>query len=152
MNWEKIKQDIYYLDGSLRDIFVTNTKKDNWLQWAEYVNKNYNLEWYNGNTQTTVDKIDFSIVLEYWNGNTDLYSTAKIFIGNIQINSHFFDDEEFENDISPKEFDNIQDHNLLVKYMSDLSKLFEKTIYLTPENEHDIKLFEVKGDDVKYAI
>jgi len=152
MNWEKIKQDIYYLDGSLRDIFAGNTTKDNWLQWADYVNKSYVLEWYNGKTETVVDKIDFSIVLEYWNGNTDLCSTAKIFIGNIQINAHFFDDEEFENDISPKEFDNIQDHNLLVKYMIDLSKLFDKPIHLTPENEHDVTLFEVRAGDVKYAI
>jgi len=28
-----------------------------------------------------------------------LCSTAKIFIDNIQINAHFFDDKELENDI-----------------------------------------------------
>src|ERR1700761_2724248 len=104
MNWEELRINVYYLDGSLRDICVYHTTKDDWAKWVDYVNEFYPLEWYNGNTGYTESKIDFPVILEYWNGNLDLCSTAKIFIGKIQVNAHFFDDEEFENDISPKEF------------------------------------------------
>ena len=74
-----------------------------------------------------------------------------MFIDKIQINAHFFDDTEMENDIDPREFNSIEDHNKLLKYMSDISNLLDKEVILTPENEHETILFKVNKDDIEFS-
>jgi hypothetical protein len=139
MKWQELKEKVYYLDGSWRDIYIPNITKEDWKLWAAYVNENYKIEWLNGKTNTIDNKINFDVILEYWNGNPDLCSTAKIFIDKIQINSHFFDD----NELDPREFNGIEDHVKLIKYLTDLTNLFQKEVLLTPENEHDTVLLKV---------
>lgn len=145
MNWFRLKENVYYTDGTLRDICVKLTTRVDWKIWVDYINENYRVIWYNSKTLKEENQIDFQIVEDYWNGNEDSLSTAKIFIDKLQINAHFFDDSEIENDIDPKEFNVIEDHEKLNKYMFDLSHLLKKDVYLTPENEHDIILFKVSN-------
>ncbi len=145
MNWFRLKENVYYTDGTLRDICVKLTTRVDWKIWVDYINENYRVIWYNSKTLKEENQIDFQIVEDYWNGNEDSLSTAKIFIDKLQINAHFFDDSEIENDIDPKEFNAIEDHEKLIKFMFDLSHLLNKDVYLTPENEHDIILFKVSN-------
>jgi hypothetical protein len=42
-SWEKIKENIYFLDGSLRDIYKNETTENDWKKWIDYVNKNYKI-------------------------------------------------------------------------------------------------------------
>lgn len=151
MEWTELKDKIYYWDGSWRDIYILNTTRQDWNRWIAYVNKNYSIDWFNGKTNTDEKKVDFNVIEEFWNGNLDLCSTAKVFIDNIQINAHFFDDTEMENDIDPREFTSIEDHDKLVKYMTDISILLDKEIILTPENEHETALLKVNKDDVVFS-
>lgn len=81
----------------------------------------------------------------------DLCSTAKVFIDKFQINTHFFDHVEIESDIDPREFNSIEDHSKLIKYMSNLSTLLDKEIILTPENEHQTILFKVSGESIHFS-
>ena len=137
-NWEKIKEEIYFIDGSLRDIYVNNITENEWELWVNYVNKNFKTDWNNKN------EIDFEIIKNNWKENMPQY-TAKIFIENIQINNHFFGD--FENDIDPAEIKNIYDHNCIIKYMKDISEILNKTVYLSEENwrnDYLIKIYKEK--------
>src|SRR5690606_28018568 len=122
-----------------------------WRKWADYVNQNCHVDWFNCKTGKDEDKIDFDIIEEFWNGNHDLCSTAKVFIGKIQINAHFFDDTEMENDIDPREFNSIEDHDKLIKYMIDISILLDKIVILTPENERETVLLKVNKNDVVFS-
>ena len=151
MKWTELKNKIYYWDGSWRDIYVLNTARHDWKIWVDYVNKNYPIDWFNGKTNTDEKKIDFNVIEEFWSGNLDLCSTAKIFIDKIQINAHFFDDTEMENDIDPREFNSFEDHEKLIKYMTDLSILLDKEVILTPENEHETVLFKVNKNVVAFS-
>jgi hypothetical protein len=72
-----------------------------------------------------------------------------VFIDNIQVNAHFFIAEEIENDITPNEINSIDDHNKLMNYMTNLSKVLNKTVVLTPENEADFVLISVDKDEIK---
>ena len=153
MNWEELKEKIYYWDGSWRDIYIKNTTKADWKKWTDFVNQNYRIEWFNERTGQVETKIDFDVILEYWDGNENLCSTANVFIDKIQINAHFFISEEIENDIDPREIITIEDHYKIVNYMTELSVLLGKTVILTPENEPMIStpensavLLEVQGD------
>ncbi len=147
MDWEEIKRKIYYRDDSLRDIYIPSTSRDDWKKWVDYVNQDFSIDWFNGRTEKDEKKIDFSIVEEYWGGNGDLCSTAKVFLGNIQVSAHFFEETEIENDIDPKEFNSIEDHEKLMRYMSGLSVLLDREIVLTPEDEHGFVLIKVKNNE-----
>lgn len=149
MNWEEIKNKIYYWDGSWRDIYVHETKREDWEKWIKLVNANYQIDWYNGKTKADEKKIDFNVICDYWNGDHDYCSTAKVFIDRIQINAHFFGDSEIENDIDPREFNSIDDHNKLIDFMTRLSTELNKTVCLTPENCPEIVLIKVQGGNIE---
>ena len=148
MDFQKLKDKIYYSDGSLRDIYVHNTTKEDWQIWADFVNKNYRTSFHFYETQVKEDKVDISKIFDYWNGIHDNCSRASIYIDNIQINAHFFDDKEIENDISPKEINSIEEHNKLVDYMIGLSNALSKKVVLTAENEPNVVLISVDKDKV----
>ncbi len=149
MNWNQLKSKIYVWDGGWLDIYVHNITRTDWQKWVQYVNQNYRIDWYNGRTERDETKIDFSVIEDFWDGNPDLTSTAKIFIDNIQVNAHFFDDTEIENDIDPREFKTIEDHNKLIDYLKDLSETLDREVTLTPENCPEIILMKINGNSIE---
>ena len=149
MNWTELKDKIYYRDGSLRDIYVLETNIDDNRKWTDFVNEHYAIKWFNGLTQTDERKIDFEVVKGYLNGDHSLCSSASIFLDKIQINNHFFVDTEIENDISPNEINSVQDHEKIIGYMIDISKVLDKPIILTPENEQERILIKVTNDIIE---
>jgi hypothetical protein len=148
MNWEDIKEKIYYLDGSLRDIYVQDVTKADWKNWTDFVNTNYKTSFYTYETEIKKENIDLNKILEYWNGQIDNCATATVFTGNIKINAHFFTDLEIENDITPKEIISIDDHNILLEYMIGVSNELDKKVILTPENMPDVILISVMRNEV----
>ncbi len=150
MNWTELKDNVYYCDGSLRDIYVLDVSRHDWEKWVDHVNKNYRIEWFNGKTGTDESQIDFNSVKEVWTGNSDFHTTAKVFVDKIQVNAHFFIDTEIENDIAPAEITSIKEHEKLLKYMTDISTLLNKEVILTPQNMSEIVLVKVMKDDVAY--
>ena len=149
MNWEKLKDKIYYRDGSLRDIYVLKTNMEDNKKWADFVNEHHIVKWFNGLTQTDEAKIDFEVIKGYLKRDHDLCSSASVFIDKIQINNHFFIDTEIENDISPKEINSLQDHERIINYMISISKVLDKPIILTPESEQETVLIKVTNDVVE---
>lgn len=148
MDFKKLKDKIYYSDGSLRDIYVHNTTKEDWQIWADYVNENYRTTFHIYETQVQQGKVDLSKIFDYWKGIHDNCSTATVFINDIQVHAHFFSDQEIENDISPKEIKSINEHNKLINYMVGLSNALGKEVILTPENQPNIVLISVYKDEI----
>jgi len=151
MNWTELKEKVYYRDGSWLDIYILRTSLEDNEKWTDYVNENYRIEWFNALTQADENRISFDVIKEFWNGNQDLCSTAKVFIDKVQINNHFFTDTEIENDIDPREINSMEDHERVIKYMTDLSKLLDKPLILTPENEQETILIIVSKNQVAYS-
>jgi hypothetical protein len=149
MNWIDLKNKIYYEDGSLRDLYVSNTNSTDWKKWTVYVNHRYKIHWFNTKTNGNQSEIDFAIVEEQWNVSAHM-NLAKIYIDNLQINAHFFVDNEIENNIDPKELNSVDDHDKLLNYMKDISILLEKEVILTPENSPEIVLIRVNGRNVEF--
>ena len=149
MNWEDLKNKIYVWDGSWLDIYVQDTTRIDWEKWAQYVNREFKIDWYNGKAEKDETEIDFNVIQEFWDGNHDLISTAKVFIDNIQVNAHFFDETEIENDIDPREFNSIEDHNILIEYLKGVSNTLQKEVTVTPENCPEIILMKIKGESIE---
>jgi len=151
MNWEILRKKIYYIDGSLRDIYVKNTSMEDWEKWIDLINTKYELKFYNIHTGETESQIDKSMVFDYWNGKTDLLSNVTIHLKDILIKCYFFGGDEIENDITPSEINSIEDHNRLVDYLKDVSAYLGKEVILTPENfsEDDKKLIIVNENGIE---
>lgn len=134
MNWQRLHDELYYVDGTWRDIYVKEITEDDWRNWIIFVNDNYEVEFYNGLKQATEKQIDFKTVSDYWAGKHPNLSCATFLLDGIKINCRNFFLTEIENDFDPKEIDFITNHETIIKYMSNVSKLLNKTVVMTPEN------------------
>jgi hypothetical protein len=148
MDWQTLKESIYDWDGAWRDIYVDNTTIEDWRKWVDYVNANYRISWRIFEEESNRDKIDFDMVLKCWAGEREYWSTATVYVGNYSVNAHFFLVEQIENDIDPREITSIEDHNLLVNYLKDISGILNKKVKLTIENCPEIVLITVDKDTV----
>ena len=134
MTWQQLRDNIYYLDGSLRDILIKDTTRDDWAIWVDFVNTEYKTALHIYETDVIEEKIDIKKVFKLWEDVHNVRLAATVFINEIKIQAYFFDEKEIENDITPKEINCMADHQMMVDYMIGLSNALDKTVILTPEN------------------
>ena len=147
MIWEKIKTDIYYSDGSLRDIYVLDSTIEDWKKWIGFINENYQVKFKyfdNQGNKKIESKINFDEVSKYWN-NYENSISAEFLVGEVLLKCYFFSIDEIENDFFPEEVKTIEQHNLIIEYLKSISKILNKEVILTPENysEGFIKLITI---------
>ena len=136
MIWEKIKTDIYYSDGSLRDIYVLDSTIEDWKKWIDFINENYQVKFKyfdNQGNKKIESKINFYEVSKYWN-NYENSISAEFLVGEVLLKCYFFSVDEIENDFFPEEVKTIEQHNLIIEYLKSISKILNKEVILTPEN------------------
>lgn len=136
MIWEKIKTDIYYSDGSLRDIYVLDSTIEDWKKWIGFINENYQVKFKyfdNQGNKKIESKINFYEVSKYWN-NYENSISAEFLVGEVLLKCYFFSIDEIENDFFPEEVKTIEQHNLIIEYLKSISKILNKEVILTPEN------------------
>ena len=136
MIWEKIKTDIYYSDGSLRDIYVLDSTIEDWKKWIDFINENHQVkfEYFDNQGNKKIEsKINFYEVSKYWN-NYENSISAEFLVGEVLLKCCFFSIDEIENDFFPEEVKTIEQHNLIIEYLKSISKILNKEVILTPEN------------------
>jgi len=138
MKWQDLADDIYFRDGSLRDIYVHNTSKSDWLKWAALINENYPVNFYNGKQGVSTNRIDIEDV--FGESNKSTVFNAAFSLGDIQLNTHFFTEEEIEHDLDPASIKSLEHHARLMEYMITLAKVLGKNVDLTAENMPDVVL------------
>lgn len=151
MNWEELRNRVYYEDGSLRDIYIRNITPADWRCWADYVNANYPVDFFIGSVLIG-KSIDFNYVDSYWQDSNLECPAASIHLGHIIVNTFFSDEHEIENDVSPKEITSSEDHQTLVEYLKKISILLNRPVELTEENYKvpEEILMIVEGDKVTF--
>ncbi|WP_139957800.1 hypothetical protein [Flavicella sediminum] len=148
MNWKELNIDIYFWDGSWRDIFILDTDRKDWKVFVDFINEKFDIKWFNENTQKTETKINFERLIDFWDKKIEWNNTANIYLDNIQINTHFFTENEIELDIDPREFNGINDHEKLMEFLTELSSRLNKRIKITPENHHEIELIGIEKNNI----
>jgi hypothetical protein len=132
VGWEDLKRYIYNVDGSLRDIYVLDATREDWRIWSDLVNTNYPVRFLDEHLLPH-DRILFAEMLKCWDGGVYLLH-ATFVVGDMEVKCHFFNDEEIENDIDPKQINSYAAHLQLLNYMTLLSQALGKRVLLTPEN------------------
>ena len=113
-----------------------------------FINERLEVKWFDENTQKTETKIDFNRIIEFWDKEIDWNNTANIYLSNIQINTHFFTENEIECDIDPREFNGIDGHNKLIELLTELSVLLGKRISITPESCPENELVRIDKNEI----
>ncbi|MDX1908445.1 MAG: hypothetical protein SF053_15520 [Bacteroidia bacterium] len=133
MDWIKLKQHVYFEDGSLRDIYVRRMIVDDWQRWIEHANSNGIVKFTLDGVHIA-DEIDFAAVSKYWGQPGSEFPSASLTIGNILLQVYFGDESELELDLSPQDIQTIDDHRTLMDYLLSVSNLLQKNVELTMEN------------------
>ncbi|MGI4744027.1 MAG: hypothetical protein ACRYG7_53435 [Janthinobacterium lividum] len=151
MNWNELRKSVYQVDGSWRDIYVLNATRDDWKKWIEHVNDTYEVTFTAEGYKDGVvsNKVDAGFIDYRWD-EEHYTACASVFLRQVQINCHFFTDEQIENDIDPKEVESIDDHLRIVDYMKSISKLLGKEVILTEENSEEAIWIKVNQDTVLF--
>jgi hypothetical protein len=152
MTWEELRSEVYEVDGSWRDIYVLNATRADWLKWANYVNNNLTLFWNDTESSysQTLNKIDLETIVRHFDSQ-QFHSSARVIINDIVVNAHFFTENEFENDIDPSQIQSMNDHNSLMDYMQAISRLLNKEVILTGENNPGYALIKISGEAIRFG-
>lgn len=144
-SWDSIKEEIYYEDGSLRDIYIFDTNKEDWRSWSNLVNEKFEVEFYNGRTQEIEDKINIEEVFNFWADQTGFTETnsATIKLGEVLIKCYFFIASEIEDDIDPREVKTEENHKAIMEYLQQISKTLKKKVVVTSKMAEEDILLEV---------
>lgn len=148
MNWAYLKDKIYYEDGSLRDIFVLHVTISDWQAWVDLVNNKYQVEFYDARSDRRSNQLELGPIVETWTEDQREWVTASIILGRARLNCFFYGEDEIEHDIDPREFKSIEDHNLLIEYLVDVSVSLGKDIMVIEENTRESILMSVVGQQL----
>jgi len=149
MKWNLLKEKVYFVDGSLRDIIIYDMNQQLWEKWINYVNTKYPLKFKDFSNNITLNYIDIDLVKEEWLGKEESYY-AMIDIKGISVRCYFNCIGILEQDFYPQEVINEQKHNELMQYIVACSMLLHKKIIITPEMQNEDILISVQGNKVDY--
>jgi len=137
-SWKDIKW-IFEPDGSLIDIYVQEVSLDDWRKVISLINEKYKVK-YDG-----TNLIDEKYSIEYLTDDTGEMESksASIHFDDIQLNCHFFLEDQIEFDIDPKEINSIQDFETIESFMIDISTELDNQVTLTGENNIKFPLIKI---------
>lgn len=144
-NWETLKEKIYFEGEGLRDIYVLDTEKEDWVRWAKLVNEKFTVEFFNGWTLKTEDRINVEDLLLYFTNPDDFteVNQAWISLGDVKIYCYLYWEAEMENHFNPRSVKTLEDHHAIVRYMQSVATALNKKVILTMEMDKEVVLLEV---------
>ena len=143
--WSDITKE-FEADGSLRDIYISPTNEAIWDEFIELIaNSSYKTEFFH-NDKSISFPIAFCRIKELQFSNPTI---LHIWIGSkIQVNCHFFTEEEIELDISPLDVPDEQSYTMLQEFMFWLSSSLRLSVKLTHEGSPDMLICEVFNNGI----
>ncbi|MDQ1300074.1 MAG: hypothetical protein QG636_742 [Patescibacteria group bacterium] len=149
MNWEEKKSNLYYIDGSYRDIVVLDTTTKDWEEVISFLEQSESYKVIFDSTGTEDEKIDFNLVKSRWdscyNNGKDNRLGISVYVDTIRLNAHFFSDKEIEFDLDPKEIKSPSDDAKVMSFIESAARVLHKEVLITPENDHSTTLLSTKG-------
>lgn len=137
-------QEGFQADGTLRDIYVLQTRNEDWDKFLEFVRSSYRTEFLVGENSRDLPS-EAANVFDEWAVSPVL---LKIFVGAVQINCHFFTKNEIELDLAPEEVKTSEQGELIMEFLKALGVALQRPVRLTAESDPDDVIFEYQpGED-----
>jgi hypothetical protein len=124
--------NVFYCDGSYRDIYIRNTSISDWNVFLEFIKREQlQLEMYKDGVRIEFDNLSIE---EIFNLTKQFAIRLIIYLDTVSIHCNFFTVEEIELDIDPKEVTNNCLYDRVIGFLLKLSNAVNKEVVLTPEN------------------
>lgn len=138
-HWETFKAE-FYRDGSLRDILVSGTNLKDWNRMAEHIAGKYRFR-FSGGWSNSVFPDNLAALFPA--GPDSSLTLLSIDVSGVVLNCHFFTEEEIELDLNPADIDQPSKLQDLFDFMSDIARVLNKDVVMTPEGMPEIPIFRV---------
>lgn len=136
--------DVFFNDGSLRDIYVLDVDINDWQIFLNWIlSTHWAVAFYKDGQVKVYEKTEATHLFDEKKNSAIKMS---IDIMGIIFNCYFFSEDELEFDIQPKEVRGVTEAIEVFKFMRELSKILGKEIILTEENTPEYPLVTVKPD------
>jgi hypothetical protein len=152
--WQELRDGVYEIDGSWRDLCVLDATREDWVKWMAYVNQHYPVRWAAEDYQAgeALAAIEADYINQRWDAGAEALTTwGSVFLEQVQLNCHFFQDSEIENDIDPSEIKSIEDHQRLMDYAVAISTMLGKEVVVTAESFHEGVYIRINGIDIQFV-
>ncbi|MBS7530508.1 hypothetical protein IC619_008395 [Hazenella sp. IB182353] len=128
----EILTNIFYKDGSLRDVYIFDTDEYEWRKFLNLLKTiPFICEFMVNGIESNHIHFDIQDILKLSDEKNVLFI---INLDGVKIHCHFFCIEEIELDINPKEINNYRAMNLVFEFMKTISNKLNKEVIITPEN------------------
>ena len=131
VNYNDLKEKVFYWDGSWRYIYVLNTNIQDWENLYSHFVKNYSIKF-------TVDGEPVALLpktaKKIFNLKENQTPCLCVQVGYIDVCIHFFVEDDFEADIDPRQIKNQEDVIKVLDFIRNIGALLNKSVIMTCEN------------------
>jgi hypothetical protein len=139
----KLLDQIFEKDGSYRDLYVHKIEMKDWETIIQLIKTDYKYRFLKDG-----DEINFDIygAASIFRERKDFGFTLSVDFKGIIINSHFFDEEEIEFDISPMGIDSPEKRMAVFEFMQFIAISINRSVSITPENSPEAPYLEISPE------
>lgn len=139
---------VFYLDGSLRDIYVSSTTVDDWRKILAFLAGKYSVLYEIDGLEAPLP-VDFDEIQKR-TGKASQHLT--VYVEGVSLNCHFFCIEEIEFDLFPEDVNTKEKAEAILGFLTEVGLLLNKEVVLTPENvkRHVLVRYEPKTNRIVY--
>lgn len=137
--------DAFFVDGSLRDIIVSNTTIDDWEKlYQELKVGKYDLLFECGDSHTLPQNVSDLLA---GGALHDQCPRLSVRLGAGKLNCFFYYDGEIEFDLDPRDVLSEKEFLEIIDFMRMIGKCLAKDVCLTEENAHDFELVRYRHEE-----
>ncbi len=139
--WQSV-QSAFNVDGALRDIYICPSSESLWNEFIALVRSGtFRHEFWHGEANLDLPR-EFREVKRLQLTDPTI---LKVFLPNlVQINCHFFCEEEIEMDIDPREVRDEGAFQSLLHFLRVVSATLKRDVRVTYENSPEDEIFAVR--------
>lgn len=144
LTWDDVKDEFVW-EGSLRDICIPNASLKDWQVVLDTLRDAKLTMSYTIRDKPVAVPVTAS---EAFPPTREMAGTLTVETNGVHLCCHFFDEQEVEFDLDPREAVSQAELDGLVAFMSRLACATGKTTLMTPENMHDVPFIRVDASGV----
>ena len=126
--------DAFYVDGSLRDLYVLHTTLEHWQKMLDHVRRAGLVAGFERGAQSAELPLRVSDLFAEKEDPDHESLLLRLNVDGLWINCHFFQDDGIEFDLDPREMSNEQRYEALMGFMVALGRATGRRVVMTPES------------------